>query len=434
MAAHQKIFNQFRVTSTELIQYLNLDLQTTSSNEFQDEEVEQALKNRQQELNRVRWSAPRNNVFYNNLLHVKKHVKLSKEEFSVFLFTCLLNKNPMLSEVLNALGELNHNRLLHALSLFLNIKKAVLAKVLATDATLHNSGLLQVDRSYEHCLTHKLDLLQGLSDNMEMLSLDFFDLFSDYFVASPKASLTTDHYLHLQTPFQHFLHYLNNCIKEQSKGVNILIYGPPGTGKTELSRVLADSLQVQLFEVAVENKRKDRISGVRRLNAYRLSQTILSEIGNALLVFDEMEDIDSSANDHSLENPAASSSGNKAWMNQVLENNPVPTIWITNDIHFLDRAHVRRFDYHLKMDIPPRAVRTKMLKEFTQDFNISEKWCEGMSEHPNLSPALMSRAVKVAKAIQLQDSSTHAEVLLYDVMSNAMQAMHYVIQPKKIKF
>jgi hypothetical protein len=35
----------------------------------------------------------------------------------------------------------------------------------------------------------------------------------------------------------------------------------------------------------------------------------------------------------------------KAWMNRLLEENPVPTFWLGNSITSIDPAFIRRFDW-----------------------------------------------------------------------------------------
>ena len=48
--------------------------------------------------------------------------------------------------------------------------------------------------------------------------------------------------------------------------------------------------------------------------------------------------------------PSGSVSG-KAWVNQILESNAVPTIWVTNRIEQIDPAFRRRFAYHLELEV-----------------------------------------------------------------------------------
>jgi SpoVK/Ycf46/Vps4 family AAA+-type ATPase len=52
-----------------------------------------------------------------------------------------------------------------------------------------------------------------------------------------------------------------------------------------------------------------------------------------------------------------SSVSGKAWVNQILETNPVPVIWVTNRIEQIDPAFRRRFQYHLMLKSPPPGAR-----------------------------------------------------------------------------
>ena len=51
--------------------------------------------------------------------------------------------------------------------------------------------------------------------------------------------------------------------------------------------------------------------------------------------------------------PSSGSVSGKAWVNQILESNPVPTLWVTNRIEQIDPAFRRRFAYHLELKSPP---------------------------------------------------------------------------------
>ncbi|MFO7804376.1 MAG: AAA family ATPase, partial [Paracoccaceae bacterium] len=130
-------------------------------------------------------------------------------------------------------------------------------------------------------------------------------------------------------------------INEQRKGVNIFIYGCPGTGKSQLSRVIAQEVDCNLFEVTREDHDGDPISGERRLRSVRTAQYAIED-KSALLLFDEVEDIFGMSDDMwGIQSPAQS---HKGWLNQTLENNPIPTFWLTNSIDEIDAAFIRRFD------------------------------------------------------------------------------------------
>jgi SpoVK/Ycf46/Vps4 family AAA+-type ATPase len=86
------------------------------------------------------------------------------------------------------------------------------------------------------------------------------------------------------------------------------------------------------------------------------------------LLFDEVEDVfppisteaaQLIARLDSGDAPASGSVSGKAWVNQILETNPVPVVWITNRIEQIDPAFRRRFQYHLLLKSPPPGARLK---------------------------------------------------------------------------
>jgi len=50
----------------------------------------------------------------------------------------------------------------------------------------------------------------------------------------------------------------------------------------------------------------------------------------------------------------------KAWINRSLEENLVPTIWISNDIRLTDKAILRRFDYILHMQSSQKKLENQL--------------------------------------------------------------------------
>jgi SpoVK/Ycf46/Vps4 family AAA+-type ATPase len=98
------------------------------------------------------------------------------------------------------------------------------------------------------------------------------------------------------------------------------------------------------------------MEGSGRLTALRAAQHVLAR-RRVLLVFDEMEDAFAGT---IAERSAAQST--KAWINRMLEQNPLPTIWISNSTACLDPAFVRRFDFCLELPVPPKSQREKLVR------------------------------------------------------------------------
>ena len=79
-----------------------------------------------------------------------------------------------------------------------------------------------------------------------------------------------------------------------------------------------------------------------------------------LLLFDEVEDVFSSG--MSFFAPPSIAQTSKAWINRMLEENPVPTLWLSNSIGGLDPAFIRRFDLVVELPVPPQRQREQIAR------------------------------------------------------------------------
>lgn len=202
------------------------------------------------------------------------------------------------------------------------------------------------------------------------------------------------------------LPYLEKALSSGRPGVNILLYGPPGTGKTELTRTVAQALNVPLWEVATHREeRRDNNREYDRLRHWRVADQMLGKAEGACLVIDEAEDV--------FHNHLRFTNGNmvrsdKGELNQSLETNIHPTFWVLNNIGFIDPAMMRRFDVVLEVPMPSVRERRRMIDK-ASDGTLSEALCDRLSRTEALSPAVLSRALAVANTMSEAKSSDRDE-------------------------
>ena len=90
----------------------------------------------------------------------------------------------------------------------------------------------------------------------------------------------------------------------------------------------------------------------------------------------------------------------KAWVNQILEANPVPTLWVTNRIEQIDPAFRRRFAYHLELTSPPPGAREQLLRKTLEGVPVGDAFVARLSERKGLTPAQIRTAVRFAGLVK----------------------------------
>ena len=262
------------------------------------------------------------------------------------------------------------------------------------DSPLIAGGLIDIELSFSD-LEDKIILQNGLGSIICQPHNDEAILLSSLLKKTSPANLTLLDFPHLTRDIDALKKYIGNAIKQKETGVNVLIYGVPGTGKTEFIKALSNELGTDLYEIAFSNKDGNPISGKARLQSYNLCQRILRDKNNALLMFDEIEDIffsSSISNDDDDKKLQA----NKAWINRILERNATPAFWVTNDVA-IDPAYLRRFDYSIKFTVPPKKVRLEIVRRYLGQLNVSEAWLEGIASNEHMSPSQYENAAKLVR-------------------------------------
>jgi transitional endoplasmic reticulum ATPase len=150
-------------------------------------------------------------------------------------------------------------------------------------------------------------------------------------------------------------------------------------------------------EVAATDQYDWAMNRSERVRALTLAQRVLAAKRGAIVLFDEIEDAFAplGTDRHMFSNWSPTAS--KGWTNALLEENPVPTIWIANRVAQLDPAYLRRFDVVLEVTPPTRRSRAELIRESLGDARAEPEWVEAHAENPHLTPALIERIGKVVR-------------------------------------
>lgn len=423
LGGHKGMIHERHCTEDEVLHELGLS-HLLEAEEFNANAARQALQKMHSELGISQMAAiPNDTQLAKNIAWLGEIIGLNGTEQSILHFRVIASRHLILRTCLLSLGQ--GIDLLYAaniLSLMLDVDEAEVELALKPGAALIRTGLISIPPKLDD-LMDKICLLPGLADNLFTAQDDPYHLFRDNFTPASPARLTIQDYPHLTEDIAILKSYLSEALSNKRAGVNVLIYGTPGSGKTEFVKTLAREVGRPLFEIATEDADGDPIQRANRFRSFRLSQHILATNGTLpLVLFDEVEDVFRIGKEgDDAENGNAS--GMKGWINKLLEENQIPSFWLSNNLDCLDNAFIRRFDYVIELNTPPRSVRSKILDQYLDGMGISASWKRGMAEHEHLNPAVIERAAKVIEIAKTQHPELHTEKALERVLGNTLEAL-----------
>jgi transitional endoplasmic reticulum ATPase len=281
---------------------------------------------------------------------------------------------------------------LHRLAALLGLAEPVLRAALSRRAPLRTLGLIyyDADPSDLEDFIRTTDLLREV---LESAPADSAALLALLIEPAPRAAWRTEDFPHLSGERERLRETLSLGAASGATGINALFYGPPGVGKTELARALGEDCGLSVYQIRSDDEDGDGLSRTGRIGAYLMAQRLLARRRDVLLIFDEVEDVfDSGDNLFALLRGSNPTGRQKGWMNRILEDNPVPAIWIANDTSGMDPAFLRRFLLPVAFVTPPRSVRRQMADRHLGDCALSSDLLDELAADPVLTPAQLGAA------------------------------------------
>lgn len=362
---------------------------------------------------------PKLTLLSKNINLLAQVLGLSEIEVAILHFVILVTSNHLLAEAIDLLGKTNPSMIFKVLSGCLHLETQDVMQAMRYDSMLNNSGILNIGSEAYYGFSQNTNLLDGLTEELLTSNHDPISIFKSNFALSALGKLDQADYPQHAEDINILQQYLSSILIDEKVGANFLIYGPPGVGKTEFVRMIAKLCKRNLYEIGIENRKGEALKGKDRFRAYQSAQALLGKSRNNIVLFDEVEDVFQQS-EHDLYN-GSNKNGDKAWVNKQLENNSVPTFWLTNKLSVIDKAFVRRFDYVISMTTPPQSVREKLLDTYLAGTTVSEQWKKEMAKHEQLPPALIERASTILKSIN--PDKQHIDKTIHRILGNSLEAM-----------
>ena len=336
-------------------------------------------------------------------------LQLNKAERALLLYGTLARYQRDLRSILVEFKVNNAPEAYAAIATIAGVTAAEVGEALRAGGRLERIGLVE-NLISEHSITDLADLMKVSEKLPPVLMREYRDraeLMAVFTRPAARSELKSSDFEFVGDDVQVLVLLLRKAQATKAQGVNVLLYGPPGTGKTELAKVVAAEAGLDLFEVEYADRDGNSLSGRDRYRSMQIAQVFLKGSQEAALLFDEVEDVfppisvDAAglmarAEQQAMPAGMGHSVSGKAWVNQILESNPVPTIWVTNRIEQIDPAFRRRFAYHLELKSPPPGAREQLIRKSLADVAVSDEFVAKLTERKGLTPAQIRTAVRFA--------------------------------------
>ncbi len=240
-------------------------------------------------------------------------------------------------------------------------------------------------------------------------------------------SLTWEDFAHLGCR-DFVLRVLTGAAKgeNRARGVNLLLYGPVGTGKTEFCKTLAARGGLTIWSVGETDDVGGEPNRLERLASLRITQRLLSKRSDAIILFDEAEDM--------LEQPSGpfglklgARNGSKVHVNRLLEGNPLPVLWTCNEVEAIDPAVLRRMTLAMELKTPSQPVRERIWRRIATDnsLHLDHRAVQRLSRRYEAPPAVAANAARAAALVG------GGEREIEQAMSGVLQLLH--IHPRPLE-
>ncbi len=328
-----------------------------------------------------------------NINSLIKELDLSKEAAKIIQLVAFYNRYEQVEYFCDAVVEVA-GPIPRATGLLIGENVRTVEQLMSPLGDIVSSGLLQIKNDGDqlsgsagrYTIPWRIDLC------LDQHYKNFEELRKSFLGKECKTALELKDFDHIKTDRDLVVGVLKGATKEKSKGINILLYGPAGSGKTELTKLAGMEAGLKIYTAGEDNgkgfgEESDRSS---RLSDLVFAMRLLNGAKKSGLLFDEMEDVAWQL---------IRRGGSKLYLNRILENNPVPILWTSNNIVEIDPAVLRRMTVVIELKQPPAKQRKRIIQSLDEriGFGLSDEEAEHLSHSIEATPAILENALRAAK-------------------------------------
>lgn len=201
------------------------------------------------------------------------------------------------------------------------------------------------------------------------------------------SDLSLDDYPHIEQDIERVSNIIQDGLRNKVRGTNIMFWGPAGTGKTALALTLAKhhGWDIKMVGDISETDTEEK-SRAERLANLKIAMKLYANNPNAVLLFDEIEDLFKSDKNATF---------SKAFINRIIETTPIPIIWTTNSLEVVGSPVLRRMSYNIHCKTPDKNARRRIWQKYAEEFDFKIPNIRDLDRF-DISPALIKNASRIA--------------------------------------
>jgi SpoVK/Ycf46/Vps4 family AAA+-type ATPase len=374
-------------------------------------------------------------VFAKNTMQISRSMGLNSTELAILRFGCLINCYRPLDAAADICGDMfTEVDLCDLLSELLKRPFQAVYDALHPSGLLRKSGLVRTNGAWMNSrhLSGWLMIPETLARQVFRAQENDDILLDAFYRRGPKSTLTLADFTHMRKELLLVKDYLKASYKTGAVGANVLLWGRPGTGKTEMARYLAQSLRKRALEINTVDSDEHALKSADRFDCFRFCQGVMRQGSSALVIFDEVEDVLSDDTFARMGFQGATGFS-KGLINNVLENNIAPTIWITNTVDGIDPAYLRRFDIVRQLKTPLSTVKKRIARRVFRDLPLENEYVDRIVANRAVTPAHMQKVTKICNRMGVE-TSNEARSVVDQVLNGDLEAINArpIKKPTKI--